>query len=205
MPGRLASILAQGPERLFLTLPERYARFPDWDGSLPDLPEGVTVLRGPDHGPATKVIEAARHSDRVIICDDDCDYGAGWLDAFRRAAAEYPDAAIAGSVFDSARLGVQPGGRVVQGFAGVLLQCKWLLPLPPSPLHWVDDIWLSASFAVHRVPVIGIEPARLTLAAHEAPAALQAACFGGRTRAELNAEAVRLFAETYGIWSAPAV
>ena len=45
---------------VYLYVPESYRRFPEWDGSLPDVPAGVEVRRcAEDWGPATKILGAA--------------------------------------------------------------------------------------------------------------------------------------------------
>ncbi len=44
-------------DEIRLNIPERYRRFPEWDGTLPEVPEGVTILRcAQDYGPATKLL-----------------------------------------------------------------------------------------------------------------------------------------------------
>lgn len=196
---RLEAILAQRPDALCLTIPDHYARFPDWEGARPALPKGVTLLGGTDHGPASKVVAAAAvfpEAD-LLICDDDCAYGDGWLDAFRSARQKHPDAAIAASTFDGARLGLRAGRSIVQGFAGALIRAEWLLPLPPAPLTYVDDIWVSAGLAAHGVPVIPAQEARRQVSVRPAPSALQGSMIAGRSRAELNAQAARHFAREF--------
>lgn len=206
LPARLGRLLGQRPDRVVLTLPDTYERFPDWDGALPALPAGVTLLRGPDHGPATK-FAAARRAFRdadLLLTDDDCDYGPGWIDAFRAARGRHPDSAIAASVFDTARLGLAPGHLIAQGFGGVLLRAEWLPADPPAPpARWVDDIWLSAQLA-HRTIVIRPCPeARAKVTAQASPDALQDALIDGQTRAALNREVAHDFARRLGVWTAP--
>ena len=74
----LESLLKQdvGPEEVRLYLPRKYRRFPDYDGSLPDVPKGVRIVRvADDLGPASKVLFAAeelRGEDcDIFYCDDD--------------------------------------------------------------------------------------------------------------------------------------
>lgn len=203
LAARLEQLLAQQPDRLLLCLPDHYTRVPKWNGELPALPAGVTLLRGPDHGPASKVIAArAAYPDaNLLICDDDCAYGAGWLSAFRAAAATNPSGVFAASSFDSARLGARPGTAIVQGFGGVLLPPGLgLLPLPPRPLNYVDDIWLSASIASAGYPVRKCPKARADVQPQEAPTQLQNAKIDGQDRAALNKAAMQHFREEYGIW-----
>jgi hypothetical protein len=196
---RLEELLAQRPDALCLTIPNQYARFPDWEGALPFLPSGVTLLRGPDHGPASKLVAAAAAfpDADLLICDDDCSYGAGWLAAFRASRAAHPNAAIAASQFDAARIGLPSGRAIVQGFAGVLIRSDWLLPRPPAPLTYVDDIWISASLAARGIQIIASDQARQEVAPHPAPEALQNAQIAGQSRAALNRLAARHFADAF--------
>ncbi|MDJ0824540.1 MAG: hypothetical protein QNJ16_03440 [Rhodobacter sp.] len=205
----LEALLAQRPARLCLTLPHRYLRFPDWDGVLPPLPEGVELLRDEDLGPATKFRAVfARYAQAdVLIADDDCRYGPGWLTAFETARRAHPNAALAASSFDSARLGLPPGHTIVQGFGGVLLRPADLGPMDQGPggaAIWVDDIWLSARIARAGLPIVPCPEARAAVAPVDAPAALQDALIEGEPRAILNRRAAKELQTRLGIWQHPA-
>jgi hypothetical protein len=98
----LQSLLEQqgGPVPVLLYIPQSYRRFPDWDGQLPEVPAGVTIIRtAQDDGPATKVLPALRQfagqDVNIVFCDDDNHYPRDWLAGFLAASAEHPDAAIA--------------------------------------------------------------------------------------------------------------
>ena len=76
-PG-LRSLLNQTipPEQVILYLNRHYSRFPDWDGTLPEVPEGVEVrMVDEDYGPATKLLPAledfAEEDVEILFCDDD--------------------------------------------------------------------------------------------------------------------------------------
>ena len=57
----LGSLADQGADAVWLWIPHTYDRFPDWDGTLPDVPAGITIRRcETDHGPATKSIPALK-------------------------------------------------------------------------------------------------------------------------------------------------
>ena len=63
-------------DEVALYLPPSYARFPDWDGTHPSVPEGVTIRKvARDYGPATKLLGALTdHQDadcQILFCDDD--------------------------------------------------------------------------------------------------------------------------------------
>ena len=98
----LDSLLAQtrAPDRIELYIPESYRRFPDWDGALPQVPDGVTIVRcAADLGPATKVLYAARayrgQDVHLLVCDDDRAYPPDLAATLLASARAHPGAAIA--------------------------------------------------------------------------------------------------------------
>lgn len=96
----LESLVAQKADAISLYIPERYRRFPDWDGALPNVPDGVEIRRcADDLGPATKVLPAARdwagQDVDILFADDDHLYGAGWAQSFLPVKAKHPGAVIA--------------------------------------------------------------------------------------------------------------
>lgn len=97
----LDSLLRQSPApaEVRLYLPQRYRRFPDWDGRLPAFPAGVRVFRPEaDLGPGTKILPALSDTEGdpwLAFCDDDCRYPQGWLQGLLTAATEHPGCAIA--------------------------------------------------------------------------------------------------------------
>jgi len=205
---RVEAMLAQRPSGVTVTIPHRYSRFPDWTGDLPALPAGVEVLRAPDRGPATKFLGVlARHPDMdILLADDDCLYGPGWLAAFCAARATDPGAVVAASTFDSGRVGVAPGHLIVQGFAGIMFRPDRLRPdvVHPDPVaQWVDDIWLSAHIAAAGLRILPCAEARAHVTPMPAPDPLQGAQVGGMDRAALNREAAVRLRNDLGIWRNP--
>ncbi|MEQ5869629.1 glycosyltransferase family 2 protein [Sagittula sp. NFXS13] len=102
LPETLASLLRQTVEvdEIRLHIPQAYRRFPDWDGTLPDVPKGVRVIRTEDDlGPASKALHAVRDlkgtSTPILFCDDDRIYPQGWAKGLLKAHAEKPDCCIA--------------------------------------------------------------------------------------------------------------
>lgn len=97
-------------DRIIVYIPAQYRRFPDWDGVLPEVPEGVEIHRcEADLGPATKVLYAARvfrgQDIDILLCDDDRRYKPHWAKAFVDARADHPDACIAIAGFEADRYG----------------------------------------------------------------------------------------------------
>ncbi len=87
------------PDAIYLYIPETYRRFPDWDGVLPDVPEGIEIRRcAEDWGPATKVLAAVQEFQGqdvdILFCDDDQIYYPEWLGQFQDIKARHPSAVI---------------------------------------------------------------------------------------------------------------
>jgi len=93
----LESLLAQAAQvdHILLYIPESYGRFPDWDGALPDVPDGVEIRRvACDLGPATKALGAiaefqGQDAD-ILFCDDDRYYAADWAQRFVDLKTQHP-------------------------------------------------------------------------------------------------------------------
>ncbi|MBY5986399.1 hypothetical protein [Roseovarius atlanticus] len=200
----LEALLAQrpAPEHVFLSLPERYARFPG-PVTLPCLPAGVTLLRGgADLGPAMKALPAARalagRDMRLIYCDDD------WLPALDWAAqllTDAEDVATTGQAWDIARLGrMGAGADIAQGFAGVCIRPEWLAGPevdPPPEATLADDIWLSGQLARQGVTIRARPEARRRLR----PAFDDAHALQDRTpRDAVNRACAALVHARYGVW-----
>lgn len=97
-------------DEIRLNIPERYRRFPEWDGTLPEVPEGVTIARcAQDYGPATKLLPTlqayAGQPVDILLCDDDRIHDRNWTARFIAERARHPDCAIA------------EAGRFVPGYA----------------------------------------------------------------------------------------
>jgi hypothetical protein len=92
-------------EQIILYIPRRYRRFPEWDGALPDVPEGISLrLVDEDYGPATKVLPAVRefvgHHVDILFGDDDMIYDSRWTQRFSEMRKRHPTACITESAYD---------------------------------------------------------------------------------------------------------
>lgn len=117
----LKSLLRQKapPDEVRLYLPRHYRRFPDWDGSLPAVPEGVRIVSTEvDLGPATKILPAVqdfRGQDvELLLCDDDRLYDPLWTSRFLAARQAHPGAVIveAGGFVPGHDGGLQPRAQL---------------------------------------------------------------------------------------------
>lgn len=92
------------PEAVELYIPRFYRRFPQWGGALPEVPDGVRIVRVDDDlGPATKVLPAARAwrgtGVELFHADDDRIYAPSLLRAFLAVRKVHPEAVICGAGF----------------------------------------------------------------------------------------------------------
>ena len=110
----LNSILHQSVriDKVCVYIPKHYQRFPEYDGHLPDVPDGVEVRRvEQDLGPASKILHAVsefRQSPGTLIIygDDDRCYPSNWAAQLTAAARQHPDTAICRSGFDVQSRGI---------------------------------------------------------------------------------------------------
>lgn len=101
----LESLLDQSvkADEIRLYIPKSYDRFPDYDGHLPEVPEGVTIYRpDEDFGPASKALHCVRDASldpdtKIMFCDDDEIYDHNWVANFVEHSKDYPDCALCGS------------------------------------------------------------------------------------------------------------
>nr|WP_223217379.1 glycosyltransferase family 2 protein [Rhizobium cauense] len=83
-----------------LYIPKRYRRFPEYDGSLPAVPDGITIVRpDEDMGPASKVLFAAREfrgkDVQILFCDDDKVFEPDWASTLFTAQKQRPNECVA--------------------------------------------------------------------------------------------------------------
>lgn len=203
----LESLLGQGADAVWLCLPRAYRRFDTFE--VPPLPEGVQLVwPDVDHGPATKMISAVQllrgRGARLIYCDDDWVYGAGWA----RALTDVPAPIVAASGFGVGRLKRQPEQTrgdvdIAQGFGGVAILPDDLdnaALIVPERGFAVDDIWLSGQYARLGLPIGLCPEARRLCEPRDLGFGLQDGLVFGRDRAASNLACVEELTGQFGIW-----
>ncbi|MCX7286080.1 MAG: glycosyltransferase family A protein [Rhodobacterales bacterium] len=108
----LRSLLAQKsrPEAVQLYIPRSYRRFPQWGGGLPEVPEGVSIVRiDDDLGPATKVLPAVRayrgQDIELLYVDDDNYYAPDWAARVLTLRQKHPKTALCAKGLTVQRIG----------------------------------------------------------------------------------------------------
>jgi hypothetical protein len=87
-------------DEIRLYIPRRYKRFTDWDGTLPDVPGDIKIIRTEaDLGPATKILPCAKdlknENVQILFCDDDGIHPRNWARKLFEAQASRPAEAVA--------------------------------------------------------------------------------------------------------------
>jgi hypothetical protein len=98
----LRSLLAQSAkiDSVRLYIPKYYKRFPDYDGSIPEVPDGVQLFRTEtDFGPASKLLHCLKDfrnqpDTRILFCDDDHLYSSNWASGLLESSISNEDCAI---------------------------------------------------------------------------------------------------------------
>lgn len=149
----LRALLAQKsrPEAVELYIPRSYRRFPQWGGGIPDMPEGVRIVRvDEDLGPATKILPAVRayrgQDLELLYVDDDNHYAPDWALRVLKLRRKMPNTALCASGLNLQNMGLawtasEPMPRAVRtlgarkklGFRLRLFLTKARLPEPTAP------------------------------------------------------------------------
>jgi hypothetical protein len=137
-------------EHIYLSVADNYTRF----GAFEELPEyfseepyvsKVTVVRGPDYGPASKYIGAINYLIKgvwVFVCDDDQEYHPQLINRMRESITSI---AVYQNHFESIQR--KTSGGLIHGYVGNLvpadvLKCLETFPFPDAA-RFVDDQWMS--------------------------------------------------------------
>ena len=120
------------PEAVELYIPKSYRRFPQWSGSLPEVPEGVRIVRvEEDLGPATKILPAAKayrgQDVELLYVDDDRIFSRNWAKASLKLRQKLPGTALCGQAFLVSRYGFEWNGEP---------HLPRMLPVSPSVKLW---------------------------------------------------------------------
>ncbi|MDP1604443.1 MAG: hypothetical protein Q8M03_14400 [Legionella sp.] len=90
----------QNVDEVRLYIPKTYRRFPEYDGNLPSVPDGVIICQIEDDlGPATKILPATRdfrnQDVQILFCDDDSIFPVGWAERLFKAQGKRKFQAVA--------------------------------------------------------------------------------------------------------------
>ena len=164
LPAIVESLSHQACHEIWVNIPEKYTRFPEWDGQVPDLCSNSKVkLNRPseDWGPGTKFIGPALASDAdlIIYVDDDTVYDQRLVMNLLKWHRTDPESAwgMSGFKFEDYFEGQFPRVHgepldVIEGYGGVIVKAEWIRNLIPEfkellEVTPMDDIIVSNLFA----------------------------------------------------------
>jgi hypothetical protein len=155
-------------DEIWVNIPKKYKRFPDWDGVFPftDLGSKVIINREcDDWGPGTQAMGPIAHTDADIIVyvNDDTIYDPKmnenllkWFNIDQRSAW-----GLSGFDFENyfKRYHLRTHGQpldVLESYGAVIAKVEWLRAIFPeflelSEVTWNDDLLISNLFEKHGI------------------------------------------------------
>ncbi len=158
----LSNLTLQTCHEVWLNIPLRYNRFPEWDGQVPEdlyeISDKVVINRDcEDFGPGTKFIAPALKllpDDLIIYVDDDTSYDRRVATHLLKWYKTDPESAwgLSGFSFENyfknsfPRLHGEPLD-VLEGYGAVIVRAKWIQDALPEfkellEVTWHDDMIL---------------------------------------------------------------
>ena len=164
LPAIVEALSQQMCHEIWVNIPKKYTRFPEWDGQVPDLGSDSKVkLNRPseDWGPGTKFIGPALASDAdlIVYVDDDTVYDQRLVMNLLKWHRTDPESAwgMSGFKFEDYFKGQYPRVHgepldVIEGYGGVIVKAEWIRNLIPEfkellAVTPMDDIIASNLFA----------------------------------------------------------
>jgi hypothetical protein len=147
LPRVLARLCDQACHEIWVNIPARYERFPDWDGHIPTelytFGPRVRINSGcEDFGPATKSIAPATEldpEDLIVYLDDDTDYDKKLVLNLLKWQMIAPGSAwgLSGFNFDTYFQKKYPRTHgspmdVLEGYGSVIVRAGWIQNLIPE-------------------------------------------------------------------------
>jgi len=162
----LRSLTFQTCHEIWLNIPLKYDRFPDWDGKVPgnllNLDPKIIVNREcEDLGPGTKFIGSAMHldpEDLIVYLDDDTEYDPHLVTNLLKWRRTDTTSAwgLSGFNFETYFQGLFPRQHgqavdVLEGYGSVIVKAGWVQKIVPEYKELLgvtrnDDILLSNLF-----------------------------------------------------------
>lgn len=163
LPMIVNSLSQQMCHEIWVNIPRKYTRFPDWDGQVPEFSNSKVKLNRDceDWGPGTKFIGPALASDADIIVyvDDDTIYDQRLVLNLLKWHRTDPESVwgMSGFNFDDYFKGNYPRNHgvpvdVIEGYGGVIVKAEWIKNLIPEfkellEVTPMDDMIVSNLFA----------------------------------------------------------
>jgi hypothetical protein len=158
----LKSLCEQTCHEVWLNVPRKYGRWPDWDGHIPEEiyevgPKVRINTECEDFGPATKFISPALKllpDDLIVYLDDDTFYDPRLVTNLLKWQRTDPGSAwgLSGFTFENYFRGNYPRQHgqpvdVLEGYGAVIVKAEWIQRVMPEfrdllKVTWHDDMIL---------------------------------------------------------------
>lgn len=152
----LHGLTRQACHEIWLNIPRRYTRFPDWDGQVPadlhSIDQKIVINRDcGDFGPGTKFIAPALKllpDDLIIYVDDDTEYNS-WVakNLLKWHLTDTKSAwGLSGFKFENYFKDHYPRQHgvpvdVLEGYGAVIVKAKWVQDALPEFKELLDVTW----------------------------------------------------------------
>lgn len=167
----LKELCLQTCHEVWLNVPRKYNRFPDWDGQVPEelynLSPKIVINRDcDDYGPGTKFIGPALKllpDDIIVYVDDDTSYDQHLVTNLLRWHMTDPKSAwgLSGFNFETYFQGRYPRTHgipvdVLEGYGAVIVRAGWVQQVFEEfkellDVTWHDDMLLCNLFEKHGI------------------------------------------------------
>ena len=169
LQGIIDALSKQECHEIWVNIPEKYSRFPDWDGTVPPLSDAKLVLNRTceDLGPGTKAFGPAEKSDPediIVYLDDDTNYDPKMVASLMKWWRCDPLSAwgLSGFSFENYFKGQFPRQHgvtvdVLEGYGAVIVKAQWVQDIKAEFVELrdeakaADDIILSNLLTKHGV------------------------------------------------------
>jgi hypothetical protein len=168
LPPLIESLKLQMANEIWVNIPKKYKRFPDWDGVFPfeDFGPRVIINREcDDWGPGTQAMGPIAHTDADIIVyvNDDTLYEPKMCLNLLKWHNHDPTSAwgLSGFDFETYFKGQYPRAHgvpvdVLESYGAVIAKVDWLRNIFPeflelSEVTWNDDLLISNLFEKHGI------------------------------------------------------
>jgi hypothetical protein len=155
----LNDLVKQNCDEIWLNIPKKYNRFPDWDGIIPtfNIPKVFVNVVDKDYGAGTKFIGSAIKldpNDLIIYVDDDTKYSENMVDQLVSHFNTFPCAwGLSGFNFNEyfsnsiVRRHDYPVD-IIEGYGGVIIKAGWVQNIKDyenlSEITCADDLIISS-------------------------------------------------------------
>jgi hypothetical protein len=165
----LPDLTLQACHEVWLNIPQRYTRFPDWDGTVPEILHDKVIINRDceDFGPGTKFIGPALKllpDDLIIYVDDDTHYDPYLAKNLLKWHLTDTKSAwgLSGFKFEDYFKDHYPRQHgapldVLEGYGAVIVKAKWIQDALPEFKELLDVTWHDDMLLCNLLEKVGVQ------------------------------------------------